>query len=142
MVSLLDVNVLIALLDMDHVDHLKARTWFVNNVSAGWATCSLTQNGCVRIMSQPGYLNALPLLDVMERLAIATRAAEHQFWADDVSILDERVVRREHIQGPRQITDLHLLALAVRNGGRLATFDRGIPLKAVHGAQAHHVEVL
>jgi hypothetical protein len=35
-----------------------------------------------------------------------------------------------------------LLALAVRHRGRLATFDRSIPLDAVRGAEKKHVLVL
>ena len=58
--ALLDVNVLIALLDEDHVHHGRARAWLVDRHAAGWASCPLTQNGCIRIMSQPGYPNPLP----------------------------------------------------------------------------------
>jgi predicted nucleic acid-binding protein len=47
---------------------------------------------------------------------------------------DESVFDGGHILGPNQITDVYLLALAVRNGGRLVTFNRGLPLKAVRGA--------
>ncbi len=32
----------------------------------------------------------------------------------------------ERIVGYRQVTDAHLLTLAIEKGGRLATFDRGI----------------
>ena len=46
------------------------------------------------------------------------------------------------ILGPNQITDVYLLALAVKNGGRLVTFDRGVPLKAVRNAQARHLVVV
>ncbi len=41
-----------------------------------------------------------------------------------------------------KITDAYLLALAVRNGGRLATFDRSMPVKAVVGARPDHIELL
>ena len=56
--ALLDVNVLIALLDPDHSLHQRAREWFSRNAPGGWTSCPLTQNGCVRIMSHPGYPNA------------------------------------------------------------------------------------
>lgn len=58
--GLLDVNVLIALLDADHALHARAVDWFARHGAAGWASCPITQNGCVRIMSHPGYPNALP----------------------------------------------------------------------------------
>ena len=41
--ALLDVNVLIALLDPDHVHHRSATGWLVQNLHLGWASCPLTQ---------------------------------------------------------------------------------------------------
>ena len=64
--ALLDVNVLIALLDADHLHHARAAAWLADNIKAGWASCAITQNGCVRIMSQPGYPNALPAAGVAQ----------------------------------------------------------------------------
>ena len=55
--ALLDVNVLIALHDRDHVHHVRAGAWLADNIAHGWASCPLTQNGCLRIMSQPAYPN-------------------------------------------------------------------------------------
>jgi predicted nucleic acid-binding protein len=67
---------------------------------------------------------------------------DHEFWPDDISIADDRVFDRSCILGPNQITDAYLLGLAVKNGGRLVTFDRGIPLKAVRPAQRQNLIVL
>jgi uncharacterized protein len=140
--ALLDVNVLIALLDADHSLHPSALRWFADNAKAGWASCPITQNGCVRVMSHPSYPNALPARAIVERLAEATSNASHAFWADDVSFLDHRVIDPGRVHGPKQVADLYLLALAVRNRGRLATFDRSIPLDAVRGAEKKHLLVL
>jgi toxin-antitoxin system PIN domain toxin len=140
--ALLDVNVLIALLDADHSLHPSALRWFAGNAKAGWASCPITQNGCVRVMSYSSYPNALPVRAIAERLAEATSNASHAFWADDVSFLDQRVIDPGRVHGPKQVTDLYLLALAVRNRGRLATFDRSIPLDAVRGAEKKHLLVL
>jgi predicted nucleic acid-binding protein len=63
----------------------------------------------------------------------------HEFWPADISLLDATVVARARVHGPRQVTDLYLLALAVRRGGCLATFDTAIPLSAVPGARPHHL---
>ena len=49
-----------ALLDSDHLHHVRARAWLKENIKAGWASCPLTQNGRIPIMSQPGYPGALP----------------------------------------------------------------------------------
>jgi toxin-antitoxin system PIN domain toxin len=132
--SLLDVNVLIALLDQGHAMHAIASDWFAVNARAGWASCPITQNGCVRVMSHPGYPNSVPVAAVAERLAEATAMPIHEFWPDDVSLVDPRIVDRSRVHGARQITDVYLLALAVRRRGRLVTFDDSIPLGAVPAA--------
>lgn len=140
--ALLDVNVLIALLDCDHASHDPALRWFDDHAGQGWASCPITQNGCVRIMSHPGYPNPLPVQAVIGRLAEACSGELHEFWADDVSLLDPRTANAGRIHGPRQLTDLYLLALAVRHRGRLVTFDRSIPLEAIKGAQKSHLVAL
>jgi uncharacterized protein len=140
--ALLDVNVLIALLDADHSLHARATQWFAGHARAGWASCPITQNGCVRIMSHPGYPNALPVRAVVERLAEATTSGLHEFWPDDISLLDQDLVDAARIHGPRQLTDLYVLALAVRHGGRFATFDHSISIEAVKGAKARDMVLL
>ena len=140
--ALLDVNVLIALLDVDHSLHVRARNWFAASGGRDWASCPLTQNGCVRIMSHAGYPQCLPVPAVMERLAEATAAPRHEFWPDDLSLLDPKVADASRIHGPRQLTDLYLLALAVRRDARFVTFDRSIALDAIHGAQPRHLFLL
>lgn len=140
--ALLDVNVLIALLDTDHVHHVTAVDWFTRNVECGWASCPLTQNGCIRIMSQAGYPNPLPAVEVARRLGEAAATPYHRFWPDSTSLLDGEAVTWSRVLGPRQVTDVYLLALAVRNAGRLVSFDRGIPLAAVPGAESRHLVTL
>ena len=88
--ALLDVNVLIALLDSDHSLHRRAIDWFAANARLGWASCPITQNGCVRIMSQPGYPNPLPTARVAERLREATSTPHHLFVSDALSLLDQK----------------------------------------------------
>jgi len=139
MQSLLDVNVLIALLDADHTSHRSARAWFGDHASSGWASCPITQNGCVRIMSHPGYPNAHAVLEIVQRLRAATADRMHTFWPDSESLLDARLFDATRVHGPRQLTDVYLLGLAVRNGGRLVTFDASIAIGAVKGAKAQHL---
>lgn len=134
--ALLDVNVLIALLDEAHVHHLLARDWLSRNIRLGWASCPLTQNGCIRILSQASYPGALTPAAVAERLALATATQWHEFWPDAVSLLDPGLIDWTAILGPRQVTDAYLLALAAGRGGRLVTFDRALPLGAVRCASA------
>ena len=140
--ALLDVNVLIALLDADHSLHARATEWFADRARDGWASCPITQNGCMRVMSHPGYPSALPVRAVMERLEEATSSTFHEFWPDDISLLDARVADSARIHGPRQLTDIYLLALAVRHGGRFVTFDASVSLDAVRGAEKNHMLTL
>ena len=140
--ALLDINVLIALLDGGHQNHDDARAWLLVNIAEGWATCPLTQNGCARILSQPSYPNSVPTPTVLEKLGIACASPHHEFWADNVSLLDPKIATAQRIHGPRQLTDLYLLALAVANGGRFVTFDRNIALTAVKRATSRHLAVI
>ena len=140
--ALLDVNVLIALLDSDHASHDTAIQWFAQHAREGWASCPITQNGCIRIMSNQGYPNPLPVQAVIERLAEACNEDIHEFWPDEVSVLDSDVVDSTRIHGPRQLTDIYLLALAVRHAGRLVTFDSGIALAAVRKATTQNILIL
>lgn len=140
--ALLDVNVLIALLDADHTLHARAIAWFADHAKTGWASCPITQNGCVRIMSGPSYPNAMPVRSVIERLGAATEAPQHKFWPDNLSLLDPRIADPMRIHGARQLTDVYLLALAVSNGGRFVTFDTAVPREAAKGAERKHLVVL
>ena len=134
--ALLDVNVLIALLDAQHLHHEAAVRWLKDNIRHGWATCPITQNGCLRTMAQPAYPNCLPAYAVAERLREATATAHHQFWPDHVSLLDPGVADWSQAIGPKQITDVYLVALAVERQGRFVTFDARIARSAVAGADS------
>lgn len=137
--ALLDVNVLIALLDSAHIHHAQAMTWLSGNIASGWASCPLTQNGCIRIMSQPGYQNARALVVNAARLREAVLSPKHQFWPDDVSLLNEDLFDWQHLLNPRQLTDAYLLALAVKHNGAFVTFAHAVPLQAVSKATSAHL---
>lgn len=140
--ALLDINVLLALLDSDHVDHEPAHEWLDTAIGAGWASCPITENGFVRIISQPRYPSPISPAEAIGLLAGAAAAGAHEFWPCDVSVLDKRIADRSRLHTPRAVTDAYLLALAVQHGGRLATFDRSIALTAVVGASDEHLLVL
>ncbi|MCG8460365.1 MAG: hypothetical protein MI919_29130 [Holophagales bacterium] len=120
----------------------RARDWLERNIDPGWASCALTQNGCVRILSQPRYPNPTTVSDAIGRLGRATRTEHHELWHNNVSLLDPAVVDPSHLLGSRQVTDAYLLALAVAHGGRFVTFDRSVARQAVRGAAAEHLWVL
>jgi len=140
--ALLDVSVLLPLFDTGHIQHQPAKAWCAENADAGWASCPLTQNGFVRIACQLGYPRPARMFDALAVLRDQIALPDHEFWPDDISITDDRLFDQAYILGPNQITDIYLLGLAVKNGGRLVTFDRGLPIKAVRGAEARHLVVL
>jgi toxin-antitoxin system PIN domain toxin len=140
--ALLDVNVLISLFDIPHIYHGRARSWWATHRSTGWASCPSTQNGFARVISKPGYVRPIALQSALSGLVAQLAQPNHEFWPEGISITDERLFDRSYILGPGQITDVYLLGLAVKNGGRLVTFDRGLPLKAVRSAEPRHLVVL
>ena len=140
--ALLDINVLIALHDRDHIHHELAALWLESNIGHGWASCPLTQNGMLRIMSQASYKNVQDLSVLFEKLRNETTQPGHVFWPDDISLLDAERFHHAHMHGPRQLTDLYLLGLAVKNKACLVSFDARIPLSAVRGASARHLITL
>jgi uncharacterized protein len=140
--ALLDVNVLVALLETEHVEHRRARDWMRREIFQGWASCAITENGFVRVVAQPSYPRPIVIADAVERLRRATATEHHRFWTCETSVLDEQRIDPTRLQGARQVTDIYLLALATANGGRLVTFDRTIPLPAVRGAGPENLVVL
>lgn len=135
--ALLDINVIIALLDPDHVFHDRAHRWWAANAKQGWASCPLTENGVVRIMANPAYSRTVRLTpsDLILRLKTFAGHSNHEFWPDDISLLDPAVFASDRIHGSNQVADLYLLALATQHGGRLATFDGNVPLSPVRSAK-------
>ena len=143
MIWLFDVNVLIAIVDPAHVFHPTIQAWLQKHRKATWSSCPITENGMIRILSQPAYrgtrrspAEAVALLRDMKQSPSWT----HTFWADDHSISDPASVAAEKLVTPGQITDVYLAALAMLKGGRLVTFDRAIPWQAIPGGSARLIE--
>jgi toxin-antitoxin system PIN domain toxin len=142
-VALLDVNVLVALFDPDHVHHDLAHDWFAEQRPAGWATCPLTENGLVRVLSDPRYGQApsRPSWHI-GRLHRFCSSGQHAFWPDAISLRDDALFPRHAALGHRQLTDVYLLGLAKKMGGALATFDRSISITTVNGAARDQLLVI
>lgn len=143
MIALLDVNVLVALFDPGHIHHETAHAWFGRNRSVRWATCALTENALVRLLSNPAYPGrSTTCEDAASRLRALCSDRGHVFWSDSISFRDLDRFHWNRVQGHRQLTDLYLLALAVSNKGRLATLDSSISVKVVEDATANNLELL
>jgi toxin-antitoxin system PIN domain toxin len=130
-VALPDVNVLVALVDPGHIHHDAAHAWLASLGDREWATCPITENGLVRVVSAPAYPNrpgdapvALAMLS-----SLCSGVPGHRFLPDTVSIREE--ISSSDVFTGAQLTDLYLLALAARNDARLVTFDRSIPTSVV-----------
>ncbi len=89
MAFLLDVNTLIALVDSDHISHGAAAGWFSENHQRGWATCPITENGMIRVLSQPAYpsgqRNPADVIGVLSALK-GSFADSYQFWPDEILV--------------------------------------------------------
>lgn len=140
--ALLDVNVLIALFDATHVHHEAAHDWFADHRKEGWATCPLTENGFLRVLTHPRAAVEEDYLSLRASLATFCDSDEHVFWPNAVSLRDDRLFNPSVLLTHRQLTDAYLLGLARRMGGKLATFDSRIPLKAVRGATMDDLGVI
>jgi uncharacterized protein len=131
---LLDVNVLIALIDPLNSRSAEAHRWFAAKGHEAWATCPLTENGTIRIVGNPRYLNSPGSPGaVSEILAKFATFPGHEFWPDDISLLDREKVDLARLSNSSQVTDSYLVALAIAHGGQLATFDRRLIPDAVKG---------
>ena len=141
--ALLDINVLVALFDPDHVHHDIAHDWFADHRAQGWATCPITQNGLIRVLSNPRYGSAVSSLRaVHEAVQRFVSSSEHEFWPDDISLADKALFDVSAMSSHRQLTDVYLLGLATKGKGHLVTLDRSIPLRAVVGASPTTLTVI
>jgi toxin-antitoxin system PIN domain toxin len=125
--ALLDLNILTALLWPAHEHHDAAHRWFSSRGNARWATCSLTQLGFVRIVSNPAFSrDALSPADAVALLRDNMNHPGHEFWIDSLQLAAAVEAVEGSLRGYRQVTDAYLLALASRRKGILATFDRSL----------------
>ena len=140
--ALLDVKVLIALLDPQSDNHVAFNDFLRANLAAGWASCPLNENTCLRLLTNPRYRVPVPPAVVLARLGGIKRGGHHAFWPDDLSITDAALFDWNRLQGHQQVTDVYLPALAVAHGGRFVTFDLGIRRDTVAGCGAEHLVTL
>jgi uncharacterized protein len=136
--SLLDVNVLIASVDIEHVAYKTVHAWLRESAGGLWATCPLTQAGFVRIISNRRFHElAVSVAEAFELLTAITQRPGHRFWPMDISLAEAVQPFQERLFGHRQVTDAYLLGLAIRNKGRVVTLDRGIEALAGESYRQH-----
>lgn len=142
MITLPDVNVLIAIAWPEHAFHDVAIAWFDGRADSGWATCPITESGFMRISANAKVVsNPVTPREAADLLVELRKVGTHDFWADDVEPSTSELLPRDRLTGHRQVTDAHLLALSRRRGGSIATFDRGLETLA-RGLSAATVELV
>ena len=134
-IGLLDVNALIALLWEEHPFHKRCAEWFSSTANEGWATCPITQSGCVRVLCTPAFTANPPSVHSAIRLIqTATEAgSNHHFLRDDLPLSAVGARWRNRL-GHKQITGSYLLALALHHKAKLVTFDRRMEVLAPEGS--------
>lgn len=124
---LLDVNVLVAMTWPTHRAHGKVQQWLAHHTRDKWATCPFTQTAFVRILSNPAFSpNALTAADALALLKSNLGHPAHQFWPDDIGLLDAIGRCQSRIVGHQQVTDAYLLGLAIHRKGKLVTLDSSV----------------
>ena len=137
MIFLLDVNVLIALIDPTHINHDIAHVWFAAEGGQCWATCPMTENGVIRIVGNVRYANSPGTPGAVAGVLASLRQQPgHNFWPDDISLLDSSAVDAVQLLTHARVTDAYLLALAVAHRGKLATFDKRLTSTPVRNGRA------
>jgi uncharacterized protein len=127
MTYLLDVNALVALGFLEHEFHQRVAAWvraLIPKRHAELATCSITELGFVRVLTQaPQYgLTIFQARELLLRLK-ATKILSFRFIDDDQDISH----LPDWVRTAAQVTDGHLFHLAISKGAILATLDRRIP---------------
>ncbi|HUA97104.1 MAG TPA: TA system VapC family ribonuclease toxin [Terracidiphilus sp.] len=134
--NLLDLNVLIALTDSEHIHRQKAERWFLSSGKDDWGVCPLTEAGFIRVTTNPAMQSgAITVERAISTLQALRAHPGYCYWpiTDKESWVDVTAAFAARISGHQQITDAYLLGLAIRNDGVLITFDRG--LKYMAGAE-------
>lgn len=124
---LLDVNVLIAHGITRHQMWNRVETWLKSLATSSkpeLATCSITELGFVRVVSQiPSYNVTVNQAKLQLESLKASKTYDFKFLVDD---LDSSKLPSWVTSG-KNTTDGHLLELATTNGCVLATLDEKIP---------------
>lgn len=119
-----DVNVLGALALGRGPQRERARSWLGG--TERFATTPITESGVIRLLINPRVSGSIiSASSAWEWLMDLREHPRSEFLADDAALAEPRVDPKL-IRGHRQVTDFHLLDLAVRHDAVLVTFDRGI----------------
>lgn len=126
---LLDVNVLIALTEPGHDQYRNAQEWFKTSGRESWGICPLTEAGFIRITTNPAFRPGPRPLELTIAILQAFKGVSG-YWYRGIESNEGWVTVTapfaRRIFGHRQEMDAYLLGLAIKDGGILVTFDRGM----------------
>lgn len=134
MLCLLDTNVIIARMDPGHEFHHRVGDWMKSVGAFRIATTAITELGFLRIYGHPQYIGGpgSPAGAAMD-LGLLRSFPGHTYLADAPSLMDGGLIPDLASVSPKQLTDLHLLAMAVLHKTRFVTLDEKIPAHLVKG---------
>jgi toxin-antitoxin system PIN domain toxin len=128
---LLDLNVLIALTDLEHKHHQKARNWFTSAGRERLGICPLTEAGFLRVTTNPAFHPGPRTLEqAIAILQVLKGRDDYWYCPIDESWVTLTAPFATRILGHQQVTDAYLLGLAIKEKGVLVTFDKGIQYMA------------
>lgn len=133
MIYLADANLLIAAALTNHVSHAAARKWF--DGGPNFATTPVTELALLRVATHRNY--GVAFADALAALKAIKDLPEHVFWPADLEVSAQVFAGGT---SSAHTTDMYLLSLAAKNGGKLITFDQGI--SKVAGVLKRHLELL
>jgi toxin-antitoxin system PIN domain toxin len=137
--ALFDVNFLLALAWPHHQFHSIARSWFDKHHRLGWATCTVTQLGFIRLSSNPSYLPKSEKTpeEARQLLAALIDHPNHRFLSKVEAPVHFSEISR--ILGHQQLTDAYLLGVARLSKVKFVTFNKAV---AALASSKNSVEVL
>ena len=103
----------------EHATYDRAHEWLGRRPR--FATCPITQVSLIRFLCGPQV--GVSIAEAKELLRTIVASPNHVFWPDDVSYL---ALPERGLRGHKQVTDYYLVALAGKNGGKLATLDKSL----------------
>jgi hypothetical protein len=121
---LLDVNVLIALAEVDHLHHKSAMRW-LDTPGLDWGVCAFTEAGFLRV-STNARVGAHSVKDATAVLEGFARHPGYRFWPINKSWTELATPLLRRVFGHQQIVDSYLLGLAIKENGVLVTMDKAI----------------
>lgn len=128
MICLPDINIWLALTFSAHPHHPAALSWFDDQESSSVAFCRMTQQGFLRLASNPKVFRTDALTLSESWIAFDTLMSDDRLaFFDEPSQLDEtwRKFTGDESFSPKIWDDAYLAAFAIMAGMKMVTFDTG-----------------